>query len=424
MANPLQWRHTATGASLYFTIRNLAGAIWNTYGTPAFETLVTSHWYAAASNNYAIAMTESPAGSYLYTGPFPAIAGNMTAGWYWVDVFAQAGASPAISDTMVATLLGWWDGTTFKPNADDTVAVGGTVQTAGRDLGVVLPATALNNAPVLTDYQQRGVAVTLPTTAPANWLTAAAFAAGVLPTRFGSLAIDTGGNVTLGGYAVGQDPATLLASAFSTVNSNIALISTNSRQCTVIIPEEFVIPASGSGYYWVDVLLCDADGNPLDADAFTPTSPAGGGNGYAIHVNANLMDGTPMNGRFCDQAESALGLTGAYYLYRLSQGHYRAYLMVQSTDSEQPIAFSGSYVVGGQTKNFGGVVNLHDLTPTATLAAIKTQTDKIGTNSADSPNAASRANGGRQRHAGNGWRPGDVLGHQRGRQSGRCLRGP
>ena len=32
-------------------------------------------------------------------------------------------------------------------------------------------------------------------------------------------------------------------------------------------------------------------------------------------------------------------------------------------------------------------MNLHNLTPTATLAAIKTQTDKIGTNDADSPNA-------------------------------------
>ena len=155
------------------------------------------------------------------------------------------------------------------------------------------------------------------------------------------------------------------------MNSNIALVSTNSRQCTVIIPEEFDIPASGSGYYWVDVLLCDADGNPLDADAFTPTSPAGGGNGYAIKVSANLMDGTSMNARFCDPSENPLGLTGAYYLDRLAQVHYCAYLMVQSTDSEQPIAFSGSYVVGGQTKNFGGVVNLHNLTPTATLAAIK-----------------------------------------------------
>ena len=153
MANPLQWRHTEPVQACISR-----SATWPVrFGIPTARRpsrrSLPSHWYAAASNNYAIAMTESPAGSYLYAGTFPAIAGNMTAGWYWVDAFAQAGASPAIGDTMVATLLGWWTGRRSNPMPTTLIALGGTVQTAGRDLGVVLPATALNNAPALTDYQ-------------------------------------------------------------------------------------------------------------------------------------------------------------------------------------------------------------------------------------------------------------------------------
>lgn len=131
MASEISWRGTTTGSTDYFTIRTIdkPGKMWDTTGTPNFVTIVTANWA-----NYAVAMSETVAGSYLYNGTFPAISGNMVAGWYYADMYKQAGGSPAISDTMIGTFLGYWDGTTFKPWADDTTHVGGTAQTA-RDLG-------------------------------------------------------------------------------------------------------------------------------------------------------------------------------------------------------------------------------------------------------------------------------------------------
>lgn len=126
MANEVSHRHSATGETLYFTIRNVSRQMWNTAGTPNFETLTVANW-----GDYDVALSESPASSYFYVGTFPGISGNMVAGWYWVDVFKRAGASPAISDVLQASYFGYWDGTTYKWWGDDTIAVGGTVQTAG-----------------------------------------------------------------------------------------------------------------------------------------------------------------------------------------------------------------------------------------------------------------------------------------------------
>jgi len=129
MAGEVNHRHSATGETLYATIRKPVGTYWNTAGTPNFETLAVANW-----GDYDIALTESPASSYFYIGTFPAISGNMVAGWYWVDVFKRAGGSPAIGDTLQASYFGYWDGTTYKWWGEDTVALGGTVQT-GRDIG-------------------------------------------------------------------------------------------------------------------------------------------------------------------------------------------------------------------------------------------------------------------------------------------------
>ncbi|MCC6798315.1 MAG: hypothetical protein IT366_24595 [Candidatus Hydrogenedentes bacterium] len=125
MANEISHRHSATGETLYFTIRNTARQMWNTAGTPNFETLTVANW-----GDYDVALSESPASSYFFAGTFPAISGNMIAGWYWVDVFKRAGGSPAISDALQASYFGYWDGTTFKWWADDTVALAGGVQSA------------------------------------------------------------------------------------------------------------------------------------------------------------------------------------------------------------------------------------------------------------------------------------------------------
>jgi hypothetical protein len=126
MAGEISHVHTATGDTLYATIRTPAGLMWNTAGTPNFEARTVANW-----TDYDVAMTETPASSYFYVGTFPPIAGNMVAGWYAVEVYKRAGASPAISDLVQARFFGYWDGTTYKWWSTDVLAVGGTVQTAG-----------------------------------------------------------------------------------------------------------------------------------------------------------------------------------------------------------------------------------------------------------------------------------------------------
>lgn len=134
MASEISWRGTVSAVTDYVTIRNVSRQYWNTSGTPAFETLTVANWA-----NYAIALTETPSASYLYVGTWPSTLS--TSGFYWLDVFRQAGGNAAIGDQLIGTLLGYWDGTTFKPWADDTTQLGGTAQT-GRDVGLALPAAA------------------------------------------------------------------------------------------------------------------------------------------------------------------------------------------------------------------------------------------------------------------------------------------
>lgn len=129
MASEVSFRHSSTGKTLYFTIRSTARTMWNTAGTPNFETLTVANWA-----DYDTAMSESPASSYFYAGTFPAISGNMIAGWYLVDVYDRLAASPAISDTLLASMLGYWDGASFRWWGVDALAANGTVLTP-RDLG-------------------------------------------------------------------------------------------------------------------------------------------------------------------------------------------------------------------------------------------------------------------------------------------------
>lgn len=120
MSAEISWRDAATGSTLYFTIRSAARTMWN---GSALEALTVANW-----GDYDIALTETPASSYFYVGSWPAALS--TAGWYWVDIFSQVGGSPAISDTLQATMLGYWDGTTFSPWSGNTAQLGGTAQTA------------------------------------------------------------------------------------------------------------------------------------------------------------------------------------------------------------------------------------------------------------------------------------------------------
>jgi len=124
MAGEIQYRGTETGVTLYATIRSKTSTQWNTAGTPNFEAVTAANWA-----DYDIALTES-SGNYFYVGTFPAITGNMVAGWYWVDIFKRAGGAPAITDVLQGTIVGYWDGTNLLPWASKTNEVANDAITA------------------------------------------------------------------------------------------------------------------------------------------------------------------------------------------------------------------------------------------------------------------------------------------------------
>lgn len=124
MAGEIQYRGTETGVTLYATIRSKTGTQWNTAGTPNFEAVTAANWA-----DYDVALAETT-GNYFYVGTFPAIAGNMVAGWYWVDVFKRAGGTPAITDALQGTIIGYWDGTNLLPWAGKTQEVANDAITA------------------------------------------------------------------------------------------------------------------------------------------------------------------------------------------------------------------------------------------------------------------------------------------------------
>ena len=89
MANEIQFRGPRTGDTLYAVIRRQSDAkMWN---GSAFETLVVANWAT-----YDIALTETPASSYLYLADWPA--GISAAAAYQITIFNQAGVTPATTD--------------------------------------------------------------------------------------------------------------------------------------------------------------------------------------------------------------------------------------------------------------------------------------------------------------------------------------
>jgi len=116
MANFPAIRLPNTGGTYYATLSNAAGQYWDTTGTPAFETLVPGSW-----TDYDITATETPASSYQYIVAVPA---TLTAdAAVIVNVYDQAGGSPAITDAVVASGVWFWDGT----GASD-ILIGDTVE--------------------------------------------------------------------------------------------------------------------------------------------------------------------------------------------------------------------------------------------------------------------------------------------------------
>ena len=98
------FRHSATGKTLYLTVRGETPSVdhfqlWN-QALAAFEAQDNANWTAT---KYCCPLSENPASGYMYTLVFPSVTAGRV---YMVDVYEQAGASPALSDTLVASFLG------------------------------------------------------------------------------------------------------------------------------------------------------------------------------------------------------------------------------------------------------------------------------------------------------------------------------
>ena len=100
MANEIQVDY-ASDNTLYAVVRNSAGEVWNV-AEQAFES-----WGAGghAMNDYDISLTDKDGSRYV--GNFDA---NIPAGRYSVQVFLQAGANPADSDSLVGGSKIVWSG--------------------------------------------------------------------------------------------------------------------------------------------------------------------------------------------------------------------------------------------------------------------------------------------------------------------------
>ena len=98
------------GNNLYARVFNSTGKVWNTSGTPAFET-----WADGNVTDYDITVTDKSSGQYI--GDFPTTA----AGRFKVNIYLRIGGSPAITDPVLQTGEILWDGTSeiFKADEDD-----------------------------------------------------------------------------------------------------------------------------------------------------------------------------------------------------------------------------------------------------------------------------------------------------------------
>jgi uncharacterized phiE125 gp8 family phage protein len=116
MSNELQVIGIAD-TNVYAVIRNAAAQVYQTT-TQTFVTFVDAN-YA----NYDVALTEQGTSSGYYVGDFPT--SITTAGTYYVVAYQRAGASPAISDTVLGTGEIVWDGSAevATPSGDGLISL-------------------------------------------------------------------------------------------------------------------------------------------------------------------------------------------------------------------------------------------------------------------------------------------------------------
>jgi hypothetical protein len=74
-----------------------------------------------------------------------------------VDIYEKSGANPDIDDDPIASLLGYWDGTYFKPVGSDLSQVGGAEQTSGDIIGTLQSQGPISSPPNLDSSVIAGV---------------------------------------------------------------------------------------------------------------------------------------------------------------------------------------------------------------------------------------------------------------------------
>lgn len=87
----------AVGSNLYYRVFDSTGQVWNTSGTPAFET-----WADGNVADYDIALVGT--GGSFYLGTFP----NLSDGTYNIVSYLRAGGTPAVSDGVISSGLMEW----------------------------------------------------------------------------------------------------------------------------------------------------------------------------------------------------------------------------------------------------------------------------------------------------------------------------
>jgi len=129
MANEIQLIHDDGAETVYAIVRDMLGNWYHGTNPEAFD---DANW-----GDYDIALAEvhaAASGNVAVQATFPAVA----AGFYWLDVYVQAGANPAQTDFRVSSCLMYWNATALVPagGAADARQIYGTDLAAAK-----VPAT-------------------------------------------------------------------------------------------------------------------------------------------------------------------------------------------------------------------------------------------------------------------------------------------
>ncbi len=135
MANEIQILHDDAAETVYAIVRNIAGQF---YAGATPETYDSANWGDYDIPLSQVDVTSPPtSGNVAMQGTFPAVA----AGFYWLDVYIRAGANPAQTDLLLASLLVYWNGSSLAPQRDlppapGSVASGVHVKPGATDVSI------------------------------------------------------------------------------------------------------------------------------------------------------------------------------------------------------------------------------------------------------------------------------------------------